>query len=261
VKKRPTKNLLLLLAALLAGPLPSRAQPSPAQASPLPFSPGEQIDLAVAWLKVPTGRARITVGAPEGTTWPIILQSKTDGVAKLFDLRQQMITWWDPATRQSLGSDLEAVELGYHHADRVRFDRGAGKATVVVQAKSRSETTVSVPRDVHDLVSAYLSLRLHPLQPGDRVDLPVFTGSKDYTLEARVLGRERVETPAGPFPTVKVQVNTAFDGKFESKRDMFLWFTDDARHVLVRASAEFVVGSMVAQLTAYRPGRAPSGLP
>jgi hypothetical protein len=254
LKKRPKTLLLLGVAALLAAPLPAPAQP-------LPFSPGEQIDLSVAWLHIPTGRARITVGSPEGATWPIILQSKTDGLAKLVDLRQQLVTWWDPATRQSRGSDLDAVELGYHHSDRVRFDREAGKATVVVQGKTRTETTLDVPRNVHDLVSAYLSLRLHSLKPGDRIDLPVFTGSKDYTLRAQVLGRERVDTPAGPFSTVKVQVNTAFDGKFESKRDMLLWFTDDDRHVLVRASAEFAVGSMVAQLTAYRPGRGQSGLP
>jgi hypothetical protein len=53
---------------------------------------------------------------------------------------------------------------------------------------------------------------------------------------------------------VKVQVRTAFEGQFRSKRDTFIWFSDDERRVLVRISAEFVLGSVVASLTAYRPG-------
>jgi hypothetical protein len=69
-----------------------------------------------------------------------------------------------------------------------------------------------------------------------------------------VLGRETVETPAGTFPTVKVKVRTAFEGKFSTKRDTFLWLSDDPRHLLVRMSADFAVGSVVATLKSYRPG-------
>jgi uncharacterized protein DUF3108 len=33
-----------------------------------------------------------------------------------------------------------------------------------------------------------------------------------------------------------------------------MWLSDDSRHVLVRASADFAVGSIVATLKSYRPG-------
>ena len=51
-----------------------------------------------------------------------------------------------------------------------------------------------------------------------------------------------------------MQVRTQLEGKFSTKRDSFMWVSDDPRHVLVRAPADFAVGSIVATLKSYRPG-------
>src|SRR5512143_4009140 len=64
---------ILAIAALLAAPA--------ARAERLPFQPGEQMDFAVAWLHIPTGRARLSLGRAEGSVWPMILLARTDGVA------------------------------------------------------------------------------------------------------------------------------------------------------------------------------------
>jgi hypothetical protein len=124
-----------------------------------------------------------------------------------------------------------------------------------VQRKSgRKEKTFAITPDVHDLTSAFMWLRLQDLQVGHRHELPVCSGDKQFTLVAEVLGREDVETPAGKFATVKVKVRTALEGKFSTKRDSYMWLSDDSRHILVRASADFAVGSIVATLKSYRPG-------
>jgi hypothetical protein len=70
----------------------------------------------------------------------------------------------------------------------------------------------------------------------------------------RAVCGKTVKTPAGTFPAWKVQVRTAFDGKFASKRDTFIWFSADENRVPVRVSAEFALGSVVVNLAAYRPG-------
>lgn len=242
---------ILAIVALLAAPWA-------AGAGGFPFLPGEQMDLAVAWLRIPTGRARISVGKAEGPVWPVILQARTDGIARIADVRQHLVSYWDTETHLSRGLDLSAVEVGYRHTDRARFDRENGKATVTVQGKSLSQRTLDVPSGAQDFLSAFLWLRLQPLRVGDRYRVPVVSGEKAFTLEADVVGREAVEAPAGRFETVKVQVRTAFEGKFQTKRDSALWFSDDARHVLVQADADFVVGSLVARLDSYTPGAAPA---
>jgi hypothetical protein len=240
---------ILVIGALLVAP-------AGAGAEGFPFLPGEQMDLSVAWLKIPTGRARISVGKAEGAVWPVILQARTDGIARIADVRQHLVAYWDSDTRLSRGLDLSAFEVGYRHTDRARFDRESGKATLTVQGKYFTQKTRDIPADAQDFLSAFMWLRLQPLRPGDRHLIPIVASDKNFTLEATVVGREAVEAPAGRFQTVKVQIRTAFEGKFETRRDSALWLSDDPRHVLVQADADFAIGSLVAKLDAYVPGSA-----
>src|SRR5574340_1504813 len=108
--------------------------------------------------------------------------------------------------------------------------------------------------DALDLTGAFMWLRLQPLVVGHRYELPVVSGPKQFTLVAEVLGREKVDTPVGAFQALKVKVRTALEGKFSTQRDSFMWLSDDPRHILVRASADFAVGSIVATLKSYKAG-------
>jgi len=237
---------LLSLAALLAGPPAARGEA---------FAPGEETVFQVRYLNLPTGEGRIVVGEPAGDVWPVIFQARTEGFAGFIDVREHFVSYWDAGTRLPRGSDLRAYEIGDTHQDSARFDRVNRQATVTVRRNGRtSRSTLEVPADVHDLTSAFMWLRLQPLAPGQRHEVPVVASSRQFTLVAEVLEREVVETPAGIFRTVKVKVRTALEGKFSTRRDSFLWLSDDPRHVLVKASADFAVGSVVATLKSYRPG-------
>lgn len=219
------------------------------------FSPGEETVLQVRYLNIPTGEGRIIVGEPAGDVWPLVFQAKTGGVAGFIDVREHFVSYWDAATKLPRGSDLRAYEVGDFHQDSARYDRVNKEATVTVRRKGReTRKTFPVPDDVHDLTSAFMWLRLQPLAPGQRYDVPVVASSRHFTLVAEVLGREAVETPAGTFNALKMKIHTELQGKFSTKRDSFMWVSDDPRHVLVRAVADFAIGSIVATLKSYRPG-------
>jgi hypothetical protein len=219
------------------------------------FSPGEETVLEVTYLGLPTGEGRLHVGEPAGDVWPVIFQAKTHGIVGFIDIREHFVSYWDAAARATRGSDLRAYEVGDYHQDSARFDRANRQATLTVQRKGHtSKRTFEIHPDVHDLTSALMWLRLQPLAPGQRYELPVVASSRSFTLLAEVLGRETVTAPAGEFRTLKVQVRTQLEGRFSTKRDTVLWLSDDPRHVLVKASADFAVGSVVARLKAYRPG-------
>ena len=237
---------ITVLAALAAAAPAARAQG---------FAPGEETVFGVSYLSVPTGEARLRVGSAEGDIWPVILQARTSGAASLLDIREHLVSYWDSLARTSRGSDLKAFEVGDYHVDSARFDRQNRQATVVVQRKGkRSEKTFAIPPDAHDLTSAFMWLRLQPLEVGHRYELPVVSGSKQFTLVAEVAGKEKVETPVGEFDAFKVRVRTALEGKFPTRRDSWMWLADDPRHTLVRVSADLAVGSIVATPKSYRPG-------
>ena len=219
------------------------------------FGPGEQIDFTIDYLGVRAGEARILVGQAEGPVWPVITRARTDGLASIVDIREHLVSYWDSESRLPRGSDLQAVEVGDRHDDSARFDRGSGKATVRIVRKGRKvENTYPLDPLAQDFASALLWLRLQPLAEDARFEIPIFTTKGTFQLQASVVGRETLTTPAGAFKAWKVQVRTAFNGKFASKRDTFVWFSDDESTVPVRVSAEFAVGSVVVNLAAYRPG-------
>jgi len=133
--------------------------------------------------------------------------------------------------------------------------------TVVEARKGKKPKTkvLDVPDDALDLTGAFLWLRLQELAVGARFEVPIVSGTSQFTLFAEVVDREEVKVRAGTFPCFKVRVRTGFRGKFSTKRDTSLWFADTADRRLVKATAEFAVGSMVAELDSYRPGTAVAG--
>jgi hypothetical protein len=219
------------------------------------FGPGEQIDFTIDYLGIRTGEARILVGQAEGPVWPVITRARTDGLAAIVDIREHLVSYWDSETRLPRGSDLQAIEVGDRHNDSARFDRDTGKATIRILRKGRKiENTYPLDPMAQDFASALLWLRLQPLVEEARFEIPVFTTKGTFQLQASVVGRETVTTAAGTFATWKVQVRTAFDGKFASRRDTFIWFSADESKIPVRVSAEFALGSVVVSLASYRPG-------
>jgi hypothetical protein len=248
------RNTLALAGLFVAHAPVTLAEPSSPGIQP-GFSPGEEISFAVEYLHISTGEGRVTVGKPEGSIWPVVCQARTDGLASLLDIREFFVSYWDAEAKLPRGSDLHALELGDRHTDISRFDREQGKVTVRIQRKGkRSENAYDVPKDAHDAASVVFYLRSQPLAPGDHFEVPVFTGTETFTLVADVGDREAVTTPAGRFEAFKVRVRTAFTGKFSANRDTFIWLTDDVRHVPVRISADFAVGTVVVTLTSYKPG-------
>lgn len=220
--------------------------------------PGEEMVLGVSYLGVPTGEARMKVGQREGDLLPIILQARTAGVASLVDIREHLVSYWDVPTKLSRGSDLQAYEAGDRHADSARFTRGDGPTCKVQVIEKRARRTkvkeLEAPAGALDLAGAFTWLRNQELAVAKVFEVPVVAGTDQFTLQAEVVAREDVETPSGTYPAFKVRVRTAFQGKFSTRRDTFLWFADNTDRRLVRVSAEFAVGSIVGELRSYRPG-------
>lgn len=219
------------------------------------LQPGEVIRMSVSYLHLPSGEGTISIGEPDNGAWPLVFQGKTGGFVGLLKVHERLVSWWDPGSRLPFGSSLSAVELGDRHDDEARFDRGALKATITVNRKGKVRTReVDVPADALDLPSVFMYLRLQPLAVGQRYSVPVLAGRDVFTLDAEVVKQERLDTDIGEVDALAVRIKTGFKGKFDSKRPTWMWFSADERHIPLKISAEFAVGSLVASIKSYRPG-------
>ena len=244
---------LALVTALLT--LAPQARANGLAAAAPAFAPGEQIEWHVEYLGVRTGTARLQVGRAEGDIWPVIAQAKTDGIAKVFEIREHFVSYWDVPSQLPRGSHLEALEVGDHHVDRTHYDREQGKVTVERTRKGKARSkVVEVPHDVHDFASAIMWLRLQPLAVGDVYEIPVFTGSKTFTMRAEVANAESVKTRLGQQETLRVDVHLGFEDEFKTKKPSRIWFSADSLRIPVKLAADFAVGGVTATLSTYTPG-------
>lgn len=136
------------------------------------------------------------------------------------------------------------------------FDQEKGR--IVYRRKSTGEIRkqVDTPVNVYDPVTAAYYFRARDLDAEER-PRHVYAGRKLYQISAKTLGRERIETPSGPMETVVIQPVIWRDGKLESKGDLRMWMTNDARHVPVKIYAKFKkvrMWTLVAELIPPRQG-------
>ncbi len=114
--------------------------------------------------------------------------------------------------------------------------------------------TMAVPPFVQDALSVLYYVRTQELEPGRSLFLENFTDGKQYTLEVRVLGRERVTVKAGTFDCLVVEPLLQSVGVFKHEGKLKVWVTDDRLKMPVLMKSRVLVGSISAELTDYRLG-------
>jgi hypothetical protein len=105
-----------------------------------------------------------------------------------------------------------------------------------------------IPSCVTDVVSGLLYVASLPLQPGGVYTFPLNDGGNTVTVQATVEGKEQVKTPAGTFQTIRVgsQGNSAV---LKNRGRMWIWYTDDDRHLPVQMRAKLFWGTLTIYLT------------
>lgn len=213
------------------------------------FDRGETIDYTVTWMKITGGTARMTI-APQGDDRYRITSvvRSGGGFGRLFKVRDEIETI---VAREDF-STLRYTKHLDERGDKMR------EVTVIedgVATRTRKKVRrLSVPRPVLDPISVIQHVRKFDLTPGKTYELTLYADLKLYTVHARVVRREVVTTPAGTFNTVLVEPEMVSSGGAPREEQLFIWYTDDARHLPVRIRTEVKFGSVTATLKSVSPG-------
>ena len=102
---------------------------------------------------------------------------------------------------------------------------------------------------VTDIVNGWYVMRAQPLTIGKTFAFPLADEGETYEIEVDVLEKENLENDFGKFSTIKLEMKI-FNGKYiRRKGRLFLWVTDDSRHVPLRAQIKSSFGTVTATLT------------
>jgi hypothetical protein len=105
---------------------------------------------------------------------------------------------------------------------------------------------------VQDALSVLYMVRTLPLQVGDTLSVPIFDAGATWHTEIRVLARERLKLSVGTIDTLKVKPLLRTAGIFRREGELFVWLTDDKRHMPVQMQSRITMGAITARLIAVK---------
>ncbi len=109
-----------------------------------------------------------------------------------------------------------------------------------------------LPACVSDLLSAIFYTASQPLQVGRSFQVPVYDAMRTVPVTMKVESRESLRTPSGTYQTVRVQPS-ADAGVVKNRGNIWIWYTDDERHIPVQMRARLFWGTLTFQLTSIDP--------
>jgi len=104
-----------------------------------------------------------------------------------------------------------------------------------------------VPGCMTDLLTGVFYASSQSMEVGKNFVLPVVDAMHNVPVTMKVEGREEIKTSLGTFKTVRVQP-TADAGVVKNRGNIWIWYTDDDRHLPVQMRARLFWGTITFRL-------------
>jgi Protein of unknown function (DUF3108) len=157
-----------------------------------------------------------------------------------FDLKTGCSTGFDKQTQEGRRKIASDLTFDYAHGKQTRNERNLVKGTA-------THSVTNIPACVTDLLSGMFYTQSQTLTVGQTVEFPLADAMRTVSVGMKVEDREEVKTPAGTFETIKVQA-TAEEGVVKNRGSIWIWYTDDARHLPVQMEARLFWGTITFHL-------------
>jgi Protein of unknown function (DUF3108) len=214
------------------------------------FAAGETLDYTLSWLAISAGSARMTVG-PASDAGKISMRSiaeSASGFSRIYHVRDELESI---VTRDNFSTV-------YFRKRLKEGKRNKDETTVINPARgiaTRKGKDTPVPTPVFDPLSIIFYLRTLDLTVGRVYRMPVYADGKLYTLEARVTGRESIDTDFGTLDAFVVVPKSRVGGIFRDEDNrLTIWYSADDRHLPLRIQSEVKFGTITATLRKVRAG-------
>jgi Protein of unknown function (DUF3108) len=219
-----------------------------APAANFSFPAKQTLTYAVDWRVFPAGTATFHL-EQTGTTQHVVATGESIGAVNLlFRVNDRFESYFDRTTGCSVSFAKQLQEGRRRVTTNLRFLQGKqvlDEKNLVTGTSKQQEAPI--PPCVTDLMSAIFYGGSQSLQPGASFRMPVADAMRvvDVTMKAEV--REKVVTTAGTFETIRVQP-IADAGVVKNRGNIWIWYTDDERHMPVQMRARLFWGTITMRL-------------
>ncbi|MGO4913463.1 DUF3108 domain-containing protein [Leeuwenhoekiella sp. W20_SRS_FM14] len=180
----------------------------------------------------------------------------TTGMTKLFfGVEDYYETYVDKQTTLPY-KFIRKIDEGGHTKDKViDFDQRAHVATVN-DKKHNTITTHKTEPSIHDMVSSFYYLRnaidSKTLKDGDETVINMFFDQENFKFKLKFLGREVLKTKFGKVNTLIFRPYVQAGRVFKEQESLTVWISDDQNKIPLQIKADLAVGSLKADIDAYK---------
>jgi len=260
VTKKRTTVLSILCALFFAVTAPGQQQPPPSPVTqtltpPRPdftFPPKQTLTYSVDWRVFPAGTAVLHF-EQDGDREKVNATAETVGALNmLFHVSDKFQSSFDQGKGCSYEFNKQTVEGRRQVNSTLKLDYDANKSILdeknLVTGQAKHVET-PIPGCLTDLLSGIYYAASQPMTVGQSFPLPVADATHTVLVTMKVEGREEVKTPMGTFKTIRVQP-TADAGVVKNRGNIWIWYTDDDRHLPVQMRARLFWGTITFRLSA-----------
>lgn len=161
-------------------------------------------------------------------------------LSKIYKIEDRFVSFMDVETLYTLRHEVSRRDGGYKKNAITEFDQINQKA-YYRNFIDKSEKNFDIPIGVHDVLSAYYSLRLLPLRIGDKIEFYVSNNEKNYRSFCLIQSKVLIKLPAfgkKEYEAFLVQPYAHFRGAKVDKGNVNAYFSCEKRRLLLLAKVK-----------------------
>jgi hypothetical protein len=151
---------------------------------------------------------------------------------------------------------VRKIDEGGYTKNQEGFFNQSTNRVLVKDYKHKSENTFLIPENTQDIMSTFYYLRNYPsidkLKVGESVSVDMFFDNETTKFKLKFIGTEDLETKFGVVPTMIFRPLVQSGRVFKEKESLTVWISDDDNKIPVRIQASLAVGSIKADLDAFK---------
>lgn len=225
------------------------------------FRVGERLEYRLRYGFITAAEASIRVEASDAQfdsrpVYHLVAEGRTAGSFNLFyKVRNRYDSYVDFEKLTPYLYTENIREANYRRSDKARFYQDQKK---IVSNKG----TFKGSGQTFDVVSAYYfarNLNISNLKQGDQFSMDYFLDDGVSKLNIQYVGKEKVRTNLGYINCIKFSPSIQPGRIFRKDSKLYLWITDDANRIPVKAQVEILVGSVTLELLSANGLKYPLG--
>jgi hypothetical protein len=241
--------LLLLIPAMAQQPAPPTGIQSPPAGYQFPN--GLTLSYQAEWRLWNAGTARFTLEDAGANMQRITGTAESGGfVSALYPVHDRFQSVFDRRSFCSQSINKHAEE-GFHKRETLINFNYSRRKSVLDETNLKSSEVKHVENDipgcVTDVISGMFYVAAQKLAPGDIYTFPLNDGNKTLDVTVHVAAHEQVKVPAGTFNTIRIAPQ-ASAGVMKDRGRIWIWYSDDARHIPVQMRARMLWGTLTFKL-------------